>query len=464
MRTTEPQPHYVSDIIDDRPHDNDAERMILGVLLKMGDEYPAMIAEMVAELSPDDFYRPLHRQIWKAVQRLYAARDTVDFLTVTRSIQQGNESADIAYISGLVDGVPFYSRACALAPHVAILKSTATKRQLQALGNWLMVESNATDLQIDDLIYEAQSKLNGVSLLRETADNLISANEAVTRTMAELEQRWATPNALVGLTTGLPDLDRLIGGIRPGGYYCIAAGTGMGKTTLALNIVNSILADGARKDRPVAGLMISLEMTCSELIVKLIGINSMIDTSRIQSGQMTPSEKAAFLRASQEIGQHHLDFVEGFGKVTPQSLAAMVERVKLKYGRIDFLCIDYVQLVDGDKKALDTEYARTSEVSRELKRLALQHNMPVIVLSQLNRQSTQRSNQDYTLSDIRSTGQIAQDSDVVLFLMPEDWANKDDMRRRLHIAKNRSGRSEVTIPLIFFPEQSRFAVIEESYR
>lgn len=464
MRTTEPQPHYVSDIIDDRPHDNDAERMILGVLLKMGDEYPAMIAEMVAELSAEDFYRQPHRQIWKAIQRLYAAGDTVDFLTVTRSIQQSNEPADIAYISGLLDGVPFYSRASALAPHVAILKSTATKRQLQALGNWLMVESNATDLQIDDLIYEAQSKLNGVSLLRETADNLISANEAVTRTMAELEQRWATPNALVGLTTGLPDLDRLIGGIRPGGYYCIAAGTGMGKTTLALNIVNSILADGARKDRPVAGLMISLEMTCSELIVKLIGINSMIDTSRIQSGQMTADQKAAFLRASQEIGQHHLDFVEGFGKVTPQSLAAMVERVKLKYGRIDFLCIDYVQLVDGDKKALDTEYARTSEVSRELKRLALQHNMPVIVLSQLNRQSTQRSNQDYTLSDIRSTGQIAQDSDVVLFLMPEDWANKDDMRRRLHIAKNRSGRSEVTIPLIFFPEQSRFAVIEESYR
>ena len=464
MRTAQTEPAHLTAPIDDRPHDAEAERMILGVLLKMGDEYPAMIAEMVAELSAEDFYRQPHRQIWKAIQRLHAARETVDFLTVTRSIQQSNEPADIAYISGLIDGVPFYSRASALAPHVDILKSTATKRQLQALGNWLMVESNATDLQIDDLIYEAQSKLNGVSLLRETADNLISANEAVNRTMAELEQRWSSPGALAGLTTGLPDLDRLIGGIRPGGYYCIAAGTGMGKTTLALNMVHSILADGIRRSRPVAGLMISLEMTCSELIVKLIGINGMIDTSRIQSGQMTADEKAAFLRASREIGQHHLDFVEGFGKVTPQSLAAMVERVKLKYGRIDFLCIDYVQLVDGDKKALDTEYARTSEVSRELKRLALQHNMPVIVLSQLNRQSTQRSNQDYTLSDIRSAGQIAQDSDVVLFLMPEDWANKEDPRRRLHIAKNRSGRSEVTIPLIFFPEQSRFAVIEESYR
>jgi replicative DNA helicase len=124
------------------------------------------------------------------------------------------------------------------------------------------------------------------------------------------------------------------------------------------------------------------------------------------------------------------------------------------------LCIDYVQLVDGDKKTLESEYARTSEVSRELKRLALHHNMPVIVLSQLNRNSTQRSNQDYTLSDIRSTGQIAQDADVVLFLMPESWDNKEDMRRRLKIAKNRHGRNETTVNLIFFPQQSRFAILE----
>lgn len=463
MRTNETQPQFVSDIIDDRPHDNEAERMILGVLLKIGDEYPAMIAEMVAELSAEDFYRQPHRQIWKAIQRLHSARETVDFLTVTRSIQQSNQPADMAYISGLLDGMPFYSRSSALAPHVAILKSKATLRQLQALGNWLLVESTAKDLTVDDLIYEAQSKLGGVSLLRETTDNLISADEAVTRTLNELQARWESPGALAGLTTGIPQLDRLIGGIRPGGYYCIAAGTGIGKTTLALNMVNSILADGARHDRAVAGLMISLEMTCPELIVKLIGINTRIDTSKIESGNLSPEEKAAFLKASREISEHHLDFIEGFGKITPQTLAAMVERVKLKYGRIDFLCIDYVQLVDGDKKALDNEYARTSEVSRELKRLALHHNMPVIVLSQLNRQSTQRSNQDYNLSDIRSTGQIAQDANVVMFLMPEDWNNKDDMRRRLHIAKNRGGKNEVTIPLIFFPQHSRFAVLEESY-
>ena len=419
MRTAQTEPAHLSAPIDDRPHDAEAERMILGVLLKMGDECPSLIAEMVTELSGEDFYKSTHRQVWQAIQRLHAARETVDYFTVTRSIQQSNQSADLAYISSLIDGVPFYSRASALAPHVAILKSTATLRQLQSLGNWLLVESAHKEMQIDDLIYEAQSKLNGVSLLRETADNLISANEAVTRTLTDLESRWQAPNTLAGLTTGIPELDRL---------------------------------------------MISLEMTCPELIVKLIGINTKIDTAKIESGRMSADEKAAFLRASQEIAEHHLDFVEGFGRITPQTLAAMVERVKLKYGRIDFLCIDYVQLVDGDKKALDNEYARTSEVSRELKRLALHHNMPVIVLSQLNRQSTQRSNQDYNLSDIRSTGQIAQDANVVMFLMPEDWNNKEDMRRRLYIAKNRGGRNEVTIPLVFFPQHSRFAVLEEEYR
>lgn len=458
MSTTEPM--HIPELIDDQPHDDEAEKLILGVVLKMGDDVPGMVAELVTELSADDFYRPTHKQIWKAIQRLQSNRETVDFLTVTRSIQQTNQPAQIAYISSLLDGVPMYRRASALTPHVQLLKAAASMRQLRALGYWLSAETEAKDLQVDDLIYEAKSKLEGVSLLRENVDHLISAEEAVTRTMSALEARWASGGSIAGLTTGLPDLDRLIGGIKPGGYYCIAAGTGMGKTTLALNMVNSILLDGLRKDRPAAGLMISLEMTCPELVVKLIGINTRIDTNRIESGHMSAEDKASFLRVSQEIARHHLEFVEGFGKVTPSTLGAMVERVKQKHGKIDFLCIDYVQLVDGDKKTLESEYARTSEVSRELKRLALHHNMPVIVLSQLNRNSTQRSNQDYTLSDIRSTGQIAQDADVVLFLMPESWDDKEDMRRRLKIAKNRHGRNETTVNLIFFPQQSRFAILE----
>ena len=116
------EPMNIPELIDDQPHDDEAEKLILGVVLKMGDDVPGMVAELVTELSADDFYRPTHKQIWKAIQRLQANRETVDFLTVTRSIQQTNQPAQIAYISSLLDGVPMYRRASALTPHVQLLK------------------------------------------------------------------------------------------------------------------------------------------------------------------------------------------------------------------------------------------------------------------------------------------------------------------------------------------------------
>lgn len=438
------------------PEDVEAEKLILGVTLKMSDE-GAMIAELVADISSEDFLRPLHRQIWTAIRELHSRRDSIDFVTVVRTMQHKNLQPDMAYISGLIDGVPMYRKASALAKHIELIKNAASRRQMLAIGNWMTVESQGYDLEVDEMIEEAKRKINGVSILRESKDNLISASEAVSRTMVDLEKRWDSGgDAMIGLSTGIPELDRLTGGFCPGKTYVIAAGTGMGKTTLLLNMINSAIIGARTKGEECAGLMVSLEMTCPELIVKLIGIETRINTRKIKSGYLTPEEKREIMMAADGIAKHHLEFVEGFGKITPTTLSAMVERVRSKWGRIDFLAVDYIQLLDAAEKSKGGEYERITEVSRELKRLAIQYGMPVLILSQLNRKSSDRTNRDYTKSDLRGSGQIEQDADVILFLMPENWDDPDDKRRRLKIDKNRDGSPDEIVNLIFFPEHSRF--------
>lgn len=438
----------------DLPADLDSERFILGWLMLMGDQ-PVMAAETLPQLSPEDFYNQTHQKVWSVMRDLFADKVQIDLLTVVERARIKYPGIDWAYISELIDGVPKYSESKFLRKYFQNVKECAARRHMLRLFSHMTAECMQLELAPEEIIEETVKSLNSLSLL-QVGDNLISSSEAVSRTMVELEKRWDSGDSIIGLSTGIPELDRLIGGFCPGKTYVIAAGTGMGKTTLLLNMVNSAIAGARTKAEECAGLMVSLEMTCPELIVKLIGIETRINTRKIKSGFLVPEEKREIMMAADSIAKHHLEFVEGFGRITPTTLSAMVERVRSKWGRIDFLAVDYIQLLDAAEKSKGGEYERITEVSRELKRLAIQYSMPVLILSQLNRKSSDRTNRDYTKSDLRGSGQIEQDADVILFLMPENWDDPEDKRRRLKIDKNRDGAPDEIVNLIFFPEHSRF--------
>lgn len=438
----------------DLPADLDSERFILGWLMRMGDE-PVMAAEALPHLSPEDFYNPTHQKVWSVMRDLFADKTQIDLLTVVERARIKYPGIDWVYISDLIDGVPRYSEFKFLRKYFSNVKEFAARRHMLKLFSQMSNECMQRELESVEIVGETIKALNSLSLL-QAGDNLISASEAVSRTMIDLEKRWNSGESMIGLSTGIPELDRLTGGFCPGKTYVIAAGTGMGKTTLLLNMINSAIIGANAKGEECAGLMVSLEMTCPELIVKLIGIETRINTRKIKSGYLTDEEKAQVKTTADGIANHHLEFVEGFGKITPTTLSAMVERVRSKWGRIDFLAVDYIQLLDAAEKSKGGEYERITEVSRELKRLAIQYGMPVLILSQLNRKSSDRTNRDYTKSDLRGSGQIEQDADVILFLMPENWDDPDDKRRRLKIDKNRDGSPDEIVNLIFFPEHSRF--------
>jgi len=271
--------------------------------------------------------------------------------------------------------------------------------------------------------------------------------------MKNLEKRWAEGREVIGLSTGFPDLDKILLGLRPK-LYTLAAATGLGKTTLALNIAHNVVSAG-NQDPPPVGLIITLEMDVEELHVRALSTATRIDSYLIESGKLGESEKERVRKASALMAQLPIEYVEGFTSVTARSIAARVEKVRRKYKRLDFVIVDYLQLLDADDKH-ENEVARLTEITRTLKRISLKYHIPVIELSQLNRKFADRAKKDPVLSDLRASGSIEQDSDVVMFIAPTDYDHPEQPERRLIIAKQRGGVANVEVKLVFFGNQSRF--------
>lgn len=439
--------------VDKLPANVEAERVLLGnVLLDNG-----AIPQALYQLSADDMSVDSNRIVFTAMRALDAKKRAVDVLTLQAELVADGFLERIggpAYIASLFDGVP---RLGNLGEYVRLLKEASMRRKAMKVGNWLFQAALDDGAEPDSLLATLDAK---VEELREgqAADDLISSESAVARTMEDLERRWESGGSVIGLASGFPDLDRVLLGFRGGKYYTLAAGTGIGKTTLALNFACRMVADDQR-----VGLVISLEMSTDELTVKTLSTFTKINAYKIETGDLSVHEKQFVREKAEEVKRLSLEYVEGFSKVTATSLAARVAKVRRKHGRLDFLIVDYLQLLDSDERR-ENEHLRLSEISRTLKRIAIMHNIPVIVLSQLNREFSKRANKDHQLSDLRGSGSLEQDSDVVLFLMPADWDDEDNPGRRLFIAKHRGGKKNTTINLMFFGEQSRFesAAIEHS--
>ena len=437
--------------VDQLPANLEAERLCLGcVILDNG-----VAPQALHELSADDFSSESNRKIFLAMRDLDGNGRGINPLTLQTRLQERGELESVgghAYIASLFDGVPRFSD---IREYVKIVKDAGLKRKTAYLGNWAFKAAVDGELSADDLIAELSTKVEELQEGR-IVDDLISSEDAVSKAMTALEKRWQDGNAIIGLESGFPDLDRHLLGFRPGKYYVLAAGTGVGKTTLALNIANSFVSrPGPDGDR--VGLIISLEMTTDELTIKALSTITRIDSYRIETGNLSDGEKRQVREAGETLKNLRLEYVEGFSKVTAGSIAARVMKIRRKHKRLDFLVVDYLQLLDSDDRR-ENEHTRLTEISRTLKRICLKFNISVIVLSQLNRKHADRKDggKDYRLDDLRGSGSIEQDADVVLFLMPQDWNDQDNPGRRLHCGKHRGGRKDFTVDMVFFGNQSRF--------
>lgn len=432
------------------PANQDAERMILGVILLDN----SVASQAIGELAPGDFYSPRNRLAFSAMRRLTNKATSIDPLTMGAELRlMGKEvECDMAYIASLFDGVPRLSN---IAAYVQMVRDAAILRRAIHIGNWLIGEASARDIETDVLLDRLRQRVDELDASR-IVDDLISSEEAVERTLTQLQQQWDSGGELLGMPTGLCDLDRRLSGIRRGKYILLAGTPGMGKTTLALNWANNFELSAPEGEKPV-GLVITLEMPVEELKVKLLSVRTSIPTDRIETGRLSDQERASIRTAASDLATMHIEYIEGFSRVTANGIMARVGKVKRKYGRIDYLVIDYLQLLDGEDggKQDNNENAKLTEISRILKRITIQEGIPVIALSQLNRAWATRSNKDPELSDLRGSGSMGQDADIVIFIAPEDHANPDEPGRKLLTRKFRGGQTGVD-HVVFFGAQSQF--------
>lgn len=440
--------------VQNLPHNLEAERFVLGCVFLE----PSFMPAVLERLTTGDFYVQTHQAVFKAFKNLLQTRTDFNPVTLDHEIKRLAEagqavSVTVAQQAELSDGVPRFSKIESLESYIKIIRDTSLQRQLIRFADSIARQAASSDSDPAELVAEMARRASDLQSTAEQLSDLVTSDEAVKRTLDDLEEKWAK-KGMLGLPTGFPDLDRHLQGLQGGHTYIVAAAPNVGKTTFCLNIVDNWLTM-----RPEAvGLVVSMEMAVNELVVKLCGIRGHLDTMRVQSGDLTREEKQTLLKVSDDIRKKPVVFLEGFNSVKPSSISAKLERMRSKYGRVDYLVLDYVQLMDADING--TDYQRVTAISRELKNIAMRFNIPVLIVSQLNRNHDNRTNRSYRLSDLRDSGGLGQDASVVLFVEPKDYDNESNPERFIRIAKNRMGAKEIQIPLLFIGNQSRFESLQ----
>lgn len=445
------------------PANPEAERMLIGCSLLE----PKLLPYLISDLVESDFSLPTLGAVFRALKTLHLAHTDVNPPTVMAEIKRYEAAKGVTtgvtlgVLSETYDGCPRFSRPESVEAYTKLVKDTSLQRKLIRYAEALATQAGQSDADPHDLLLRMATTSRELAQNTALLTDLVTTEQAISRTFQRLEDMWARDGEYLGLSTGFVDLDKHLLGLQPG-VYVIAAGPNVGKTTFTLNIVNNILLEAAKKDEQRVGAIISMEMGVESLTVKMLATRTHLSTRDIRRGQLTADQRKDIIRAGQELSSQGLHFVEGFNAVTPAAIAAKVEHLRATYGRFDFLVIDYLQLLDSDNGG-SADYQAITDISRKLKQLSHRYQIPVMLISQLSRQYANRTNRDYQLSDLRGSGAIEQDADVVMFLMPRDWDDETNPERRLVIAKDREGAKHITIPLLFIGEQSRFESMSLQY-
>ncbi|MDX1416431.1 MAG: replicative DNA helicase [Candidatus Promineifilaceae bacterium] len=411
------------------PHSIEAEEAILGSLLID----PDAIFEVASFLKPEAFYRVRNRWIYDAILTLNEKREPVDFITLTEELrrrEQLEEAGGEAYIVGLLGVVPTATNASSYA-HV--VEAAATRRKLiSAAGTIANLAYNEAE-DISMVIDRSEQTLFGVSEERTTRD-LVPVKQIAGTYLERVQELHSRGDDVIGVPTGFKDLDHLLGGLNRSDLIIIAARPGMGKTSLQ----NAIALTAARRhNKRIA--MFNLEMSAEQLVQRMVAAETRIDSQRLRRGKLAEQEWPIFLQAIGRLSETHI-FIDDTPSITPMQLRTKCRRLYAEHG-IDLIMIDYLQLMNAEYRT-NNRVQEISDISRGLKGLARELDVPVVAAAQLSRAVEQRQDKHPMLSDLRDSGSIEQDADVVMFIYRDEYYNEDTERpniAELNIAKHRNG-------------------------
>ncbi len=428
------------------PHSTDAEQALLGCLLYQ----PALIDDIVDTVIPNDFYHRGNGDVLTAILALYGRSEPVDAVSVNTELRRTGVTEEDVPRHALLDmqaAAPIGSNA---PKYAAIIADAAANRRLIEAGRRVIEHGFSGVPAVEAIAHSEQALIDlGEATQPNTAHRELS--DIAAGVLASIAERVQNPGARIGVTTGLKSLDNLLGGLRPGGLYVLAAGTGVGKTAMALHIAAAVL-----KTDKAAALMFSLEMSAEELYERLLVAETSIPTMAMQTGEFSTGFEDLVHQASAKIQEWPLD-IRDSPRITAPEIRAACRRAVAQRGSLGIVVVDYLQLM-GTTGDVRERHLAVAEISRALKSIAREFEVPVLALAQLNRQANTRASKVPILSDIRESASIEQDANVVMFLHRGDMADEADRNSgeaQIIVAKNRSGPTG-TLTVQFQPAIAKF--------
>lgn len=429
-----------------QPHSREAEEAVLGAVFINPEAY----YDLAQFLNPDDFYIVRNRWIWDAFTRLHERRAPIDHLTVCEELEQHNQLGEIggpAYLMGLINQTPTSLHAAAYG-HI-VEENSVRRRMIQAANDLAKLAYNRTQT-VDTIIDEAEKSIFGIGERRVRHD-LQPIQQVLSAYYDRVDQLSQRDEDIYGVPTGLIDLDKLLGGLQKSDLLIVAGRPGMGKTGFLL----SVAKNAAQKHKKHVA-MFSLEMSNEQLVQRLIAQETGIDTQRLRSGKLVEDEWPVFTHAIEVLAGTQM-FLDDTPAITPLQLRTKCRRIHLEY-HLDLIIIDYLQLMSSDSRT-DNRVQEVSYISRNLKVLARELNVPVLAAAQLSRAVEQRADKKPVLSDLRESGSLEQDADIVMFIHRPDALEKDSPKANLAeiiVAKHRNGPTHPGIELVFLNNLARF--------
>ncbi len=440
------------------PHSNEAESSVLGGLLLDNGAWDR-VSDLLGE---GDFYRYEHRLIYSAMAALINASRPADVITVFEHLQslgKAEEVGGLAYLNSLAQYVPSAGN---IRRYAEIVRERAILRKLVAASDEIATTAfNPQGRPVAQILDEAEQKIFNIGEEGSRMKRGFQSMDSLVVSLLDRVQEMAdNPNDITGVPTGFYDLDRMTAGLQPGDLIVLAARPSMGKTAFAINIAEHV---ALHEGLPVA--VFSMEMGAAQLAVRIVGSIGRIDQSRLRTGKLTDEEWPRLTEAIEKLRNISLHIDETPG-LTVSELRANARRLARQCGKLGLIVVDYLQLMSGSSSDNENRATELGEISRGLKMLAKELGCPVIALSQLNRSVEQRPDKRPMMSDLRESGAIEQDADIIMFIYRDEYYTKDACKEpgvaEILIAKQRNGPTG-TVKLAFLKPLTRFENLAAGY-
>jgi replicative DNA helicase len=430
------------------PHNIDAEQNVIGSMLLN----KTSIAQAVEVLKAEDFYRDSHKILFNTVLELYKKDTPVDMVTLTEalsSMQKLEAAGGITYISEICDSVVSTVN---FSSYIKIVAEKSMLRKLIKASSEIIEDSYSKQDDVTSVLDAAEQKVFNIAEKRGNSD-FEPMSTVLEKGFLEIERLFSNKGEITGISSGFPDLDAKTSGFQKGDMVLVAARPSMGKTTFALNLAQNAALRGGKS---IA--IFSLEMSKEQLAYKLLCAEANVDMLRLRTGDLDDRDWENIARASGPLAAAKI-YIDDSAGVSVMEMRSKCRRLKIEHG-IDMILIDYLQLMSGSNS--ESRQQEVSEISRSIKALAKEMQCPVIALSQLSRAPEQRADHRPMLSDLRESGSIEQDADVVMFLYRDEYYNKETEDKNVAeciISKQRNGPTG-TVKLAWIGQYSKFGILD----